>query len=74
MEPWRVCRRVFADSHRFNEEQDPDADRIKVMRIRIPDLTTKYCNNILGEESDQHVILSDSTRHANYSKTKNNLR
>ncbi len=24
MESWRVCRPVVADSHRFDEEQDPD--------------------------------------------------
>jgi hypothetical protein len=24
MEPWRVCRPMVADSHHFNEEQDPD--------------------------------------------------
>jgi hypothetical protein len=24
MEPWRVCRPVVADSHHFDEEQDPD--------------------------------------------------
>jgi hypothetical protein len=35
------------------------------MRIRIPDMTTKYCNSILGEESYQHAIISDPTRHAN---------
>ncbi len=40
------------------------------MRIRIPDLTTKFCNNILGEESDQHVLISDPTRHANQTKNK----
>jgi hypothetical protein len=26
MEPWRVCRTVVADSHHFDEEQDPDPD------------------------------------------------
>ncbi len=40
------------------------------MRIRIPGLTSNS-NNILGEESDQYVILSDPTRHAN--QTKNNM-
>jgi hypothetical protein len=24
MEPWRVCRPKVADSHHFDEEQDPD--------------------------------------------------
>jgi hypothetical protein len=26
MEPWQVYRPVVADSHRFDEEQDPDPD------------------------------------------------
>ncbi len=26
MEPWRVCRAEVADSHHFDEEQDPDPD------------------------------------------------
>ncbi len=26
MEPWSVCRQVVADSHHFDEEQDPDPD------------------------------------------------
>jgi hypothetical protein len=26
MEPWRLCRPVVADSHHFDEEQDPDLD------------------------------------------------
>ncbi len=34
MEPWRVCRPVIADSHHFDEEQDPDTDPIKMMGIR----------------------------------------
>ncbi len=67
MEPWKVCRRVVANLRHFDEEQDPDRIRTKVTQIRIPRLTSnsKYCNNILGEESDQHVINSDPTRHAN---------
>ncbi len=32
MEPRRVCG--FADSHHFDEEQDPDPDPLKLMRIR----------------------------------------
>jgi hypothetical protein len=26
IEPWRFCRPVLADSHHFDEEQDPDLD------------------------------------------------
>jgi hypothetical protein len=26
MEPWRVFRKLVADSHHFDEEQDPDSD------------------------------------------------
>jgi hypothetical protein len=26
MEPWNVCRTMAADSHHFDEEQDPDPD------------------------------------------------
>ncbi len=52
MEPWMVCRPVVADSHHFDEAQDPDPHkcekldphlsekldpgRIKLMRIRNP--------------------------------------
>jgi hypothetical protein len=48
MEPWRVCRTVVADSHHFDEEEDPNPEphsskklvpdplRISFMRIRNP--------------------------------------
>jgi hypothetical protein len=26
MEPYRVCRHMVADSHHFDEKQDPDPD------------------------------------------------
>ncbi len=43
MEPWRICRPAVADSHHFDEEQDPDPQnliRIRIIRIRN---TALYC-------------------------------
>jgi hypothetical protein len=36
IEPWRVCSPVVADSHHFDEKQDPDPHYLaKYIRIRI---------------------------------------
>jgi hypothetical protein len=33
MEPWRFCRPIVADSHRFDEVQDPDPDPQKSEKL-----------------------------------------
>jgi hypothetical protein len=55
MEPWRVCKLVVADSHLFDEEQDPDphlSDKSdpyphKVMRICNTGTSTFTCTMFL---------------------------
>ncbi len=78
MKPWRACRPVAANSHKFDEKQDPDPDphwskiririRIKVMRTLLVAKQEKHKNSDQKHRADE----IRQTQRSKYPETGNN--